>query len=715
MRVPAVANEPRLRIFANSLHTNLADHMRRAVIIFLSVLFGSVGLLWAYLAIDIDPDDQSPKVAAPSYQSLFEEAVRKTAKKEYRDLDQTARRKVLTTLAGAKSGVAVREVALHRLRDLVDKDAALAVIKKELPSATDDQYEAAIGTVAAMNTPAATAFLESLWKALDASSVASTPLGDYRYSTVVAQHATNGIDVMFDERSRLDADYSLSSVPEISLFLPNRPDYVVAIPNIDDVLGEFNTSRFAEALDGSPVPGDIWTLPLLRTIATLRSRLDESFGMLAPYFSPERFFKDQFLLARYGDHYLVACFKDKNLTVAEGVLSSFGRLGRDFGVSSWTAEGENVHTIKNRRSGRTLSFVVIGPYFVTATDSSLIGSAIRTYVSDRGASFGIDPLFASTYGAIDQSGKREVMYAWLSPSKVFEVTGSSDPSARRRAVVGRALGKELYPRDVGMEASRLAHRFADGEISGTLAGADPSRFWRYVVDVRSLGKNQLDSLTRVSGMDIGKEIVPYLGNGAAIRLNGLSHLKEPYGFSNTAYRVALAMPLAANTPTTFDVTFGRFLGRITSLQYSMKETTGGTARVWVGEDTTTSDTSMLRQMFRPSFAVVGGKTLVMATTPDELANALSAIAPQGSEPAPTPAITQGVVRVPELSGNAFDYATAYLLRTDRYLPDEIATRLNPLRTAFATIQSFSWSVSEKNGLRHGWGLLRNRISIRDAR
>lgn len=682
--------------------------MRRAVIVILSALFGAVGLLWAYLAIDLDPDDQSPMVQAPSYQALFEEAVRESAKKEYRDLDQAGRRKVLTVLTGVKSTATVREVAFFRLRDLADKDAALAVIRKELPSTTDEQFEAAIGTVATMNTPASVSYLESLWKTLDASAVANTPLGDYRYSTIIARHASNGIDISFAERSRLDADYALSSVPEISLFLPNRPDYVVAIPNVDDVLGEFNSSRFVSALDGSPVPGDIWTLPLLRTIATLRSRLDETLGMLSPYFSPERFFKDQFLLARYGDHYLVACYKDKNLTVAEGVLSSFSRFGRDFGISNWTSEGESVHTIRNRRSGRTLSYAVVGPYFVTATDSSLIRNAIRTYVSDRGGSFGIDPVFASTYGSIDQSGRREVLYAWLSPSKVFEVTGSLDPSARRRAVVGRALGRNLYPSDVGLEASRLVYRLRDGDASFTLAGSDPNRFWKYVVDVRSLGKNQLDSLSRVSGMDIGKEIIPHLSTGAAIRLNGVYHLKESYGFSNTSYRVALAMPLSQSTPATFEASFGRFLGRVTSLRYTMKETTGGVARVWVGEDTTTTDTSMLRQMFRPSFAVVDRTTLVIASTPDELLNAIAALAPGSSEPAPAPAVTQGMVRVRELAGNALDYATAYLIRTDRYLPEEISSRLNPLRTAFATVDTFTWSVSEKDGLRQGAGFLRNR-------
>lgn len=682
--------------------------MRRALLVSLAFILGLASLLWAYLAIDIDPDDQSPKVEVTSYQGLFEEAVRRTARKEYGRLDQAARRNVLARLAGARSNPVVREVALAHLRDLTDQGVALAIIKKELSTTTDEQYEAAIGAAESMNSQASKSFLETVWRELDARAASHTPLGDYRYGTLIASKAAPDIEIEFQERSRVGADYSTSSVAEISLFLPDRPDYVVGIPNIDDVLGDFYSSRFVAALDGSPVPNDVWSLPLLRTVATLRSRLDETLGMLAPYFAPERFFKDQFLLAKYDQNYLVACYKDKNLTVAEGLLTSFGKHARDFGVSTWNAEGEAIHTIRNRKSGRTLSYAVVGPYFVTSTDSILIGKAVRTYVSDRSSSFAIDPLFASTYGAIDQSGRRQVLYAWVSPSKVFNVIGSSDPSARRKAIVARALGRRLYPADIGTEVSRVAQRMEGAGLTFTLAGSEPASLWRYVATVRSLGNTHLDSLARVSGMDIARDLVPYLGSSVAIRFTGIDHLSQPYGFSNTSYHVALAMPLSSNAPQDFGFTLARFLGRVTSLRYTSTDIPDVRGTMWTGADTATTDSATLTEMLRPAFAIVNERTLVIASTPDELRSAITAILPAGGEPAPVPAVSRGSLRANILAGNVFGYATSYLLRTDRFLPEEISTRLLPLRNAFSTIESFNWMVVERDGLRHGTGVVRNR-------
>jgi len=679
--------------------------MRRTLLIALTVTFGSVGLLWAYLAIDLDYDDQSPRVVVTSYNGIFEEAVRRVARKEYAMLDQAARRRVLSQLASAKGGPIVREVALVRLRDLTDRDAALSILRKELPTLNDYEYEAAIGTLTSLGTPKAKALLDTLWKRLDAAPIAHTPLGDYRSSTLVGVHHDQGIRFEFTERSRLDADYSSGTVSEISLFLPNDPDYVFCVPNVDDVLGEFNNGRFVQALEGSPVPADIWTLPMLRTIASLRSRLDETMGILSPYFSPERFFKDQFILGKYGEHFVVACYKDKNLTVAEAVMSSFGKLGRDFGVSSWDSEGEKVHTVRNRRSGRTLSYAVVGPYFVTATDSTLMRRAIRTYVSDRRSSFAIDPIFSSTYGAVDQSGRREVLYVWCNPSRILDVIGSKDPSARRRAIVARALGRDLLDPTMAGLSSTLAHRMEENIAYGTAAGTEPIPFWRYVVDVRSLGRNHLDSLARLARMDVGRDIVPHLGSSMAIGYGGIEHLPQPYGFSNTAYNVVVALPLALTAPTGFDTTMRRFLSRVTSLDYVGETSSAVGATLWIARDTTTTDTLNATRKLQPSFVVLGGRTLVVATTPEFLRTAARQFAHHDQEPAHMPVISEGSIVFDRLGSNLFPYVTSYLLRTDRYMPEEIRTRFDPLQKAISTLRTFTWTLTSTKGLRSGSALL----------
>jgi len=682
--------------------------MRRTLLIILSSLFGSIGLLWAYLAIDIDPDDQSPKVQAFSYWLVFKEAATREARRDYDALDPRDKQRVLTRLAASKGEPIAREVAFSEMARSLPPDQILAVVRKELPTLTDDQFESAIGTIAGLGTPKSKAFLDDLWKNLDAAPIAHTPLGDYRPSTLIATRVGEGIEVAFKEQSRIGVDYKTSEVSEIALFLPTTPDWVIGIPNVDDVIDHFNQSRFVQSLDGSPVPGDIWSLPLLRTLASLRTRLDETMGMLAPYFSPERFFKDQLVMAKYEENYLVACYKDKNLTVANGLLQSFGKLGRDFGVSTWQSEGETIHTIRNRRSGRSLSYAVVGPYFVTSTDTALIRRSVRTYVSDRRSSFAINPTFARTYSGLDQSGQTHVLYFWGSPSKFFDVIGSQDPSARRRHVLARALKKDLVDPDMATRAGLDQTRLRGSLITGTVSGLDPLPFWRYVVDVRSIGKNHLDSLARLSGMNLSRDVVPYFGSSMAFGYTGIEHLTQPYGFSNTSYRAVVVIPLARTTPPTFDETLRKFLSRMTSLDYRKEVVEGIRGPVWIAYDTTVTDTVMLERKLRPSFAILDGGTLVMGTTPDALRNGARQIQ-QGNNDQPG-RISLGSlwVDVRGLSENTLNYVTSYLLRTDRFMPEEIKTRFGPLGKGLGTLESLSWTLRMEDGLRVGEGMLRTR-------
>jgi hypothetical protein len=467
------------------------------------------------------------------------------------------------------------------------------------------------------------------------------------------------------------------------------------------VLKSFNESRFATTLDKSPVPGDVWTLPMLKTIASLRARLGETMGFLAPYFSPEKLFRDNLVIGKYGDEYLIATYKDKNVTIGETLIDIFGKLGKDFGIRKWDVGGAQVASVRNLKSGRNMSYATSGDYFIVATDTALIGRSLRTFQSDRGSSVGIDPLFGKSLGALDQSGDKDVMLAWMNPTRYFEITGSASPAARRLAIVARALNRPVIVPEGESASAAIAGSFPASMVTTTLGGDDPSMLWRYIVDVRSLGKNPIDSLARLSKIDIGKQIIPYLAPSMALGYSGIDYLKREYGYSNTAFNMLAGFPLRS-APPRFDSTLRVFFGRITSLVYTPETLPDGMTRLWIASDTTTNDSLLRERKLQPSFAVIGDRTLIIASTPALLrSTAMGMTAGANDHGLASAGYIAGAMRVDSFATNTIQYVKSYLARTDRYKPQEITSRFDPLRSALSLYDRLTWRFTVENGLRKG--------------
>lgn len=679
--------------------------MRRFLLITLAIIVTSFGLMAGYVMWDYDPDDVSPMADGPSYRFIFDETVRRHMGKVYDQLDPASQGRALADIIGAPAEMApAREVALFKARELADKNAAFTILTKHLDALNDDQYEVAINSIMALGRPGDRAFLDSLYRKLDADPASHTPLGDYRPSTLLFSRADPDLAMKFQEHSRAEADYSVESAREISFFFPAAPEYILSVPNSDDVLSSYHESRFGRKLENTPVPRDAWTLPMLRTLASLRKRLDETMGMLAPYFSPERLFRDQLIIGKYGDDYLVASFKDKNVTVAEALMNVFSGLGRDFGIKRWEVEGNTVASVRNLKSGRTLNYAVVGDYFIAATDTALITRAVRTYAADRASAIAIDPMFNKSFSALDQSGEKDVLFAWFDPTDYFAITGSSNPAGRRLAIVKHVLRQPGTLDDSHRLASNATERFPGNIAFTVMTGDDPMMLWRYIVDVRSLGHNPLDSLARLAKVDVGRQIIPHLTRSMALGYGGVEHLRQNYGYSNTGFDLLMAMPLKA-APGTFDSTLKTFFGGITSLVYS-QETLAGT-RLWIASDTTTNDSLLRERKLQPSFAVVNGDMLVVASTPALLRASAPALAdmdrPAGLRADDT--YLSGRVKVDSFAVNTQRYLRSYLLRTDRYTPQEIDGRIIPLRDALELYDNFHWEFRMENGLRRGEGQL----------
>lgn len=679
--------------------------MRRILLISLGIILGSVALLAGYVLWDYDPDDQPPMVSGTSYETVFENAVLKQAGQPWKSLDDAGRLRTITAIIGRRDSSPAREVALARLHDLKNQDAAVELIKKSLTSLSDEEFEAAVGTLAGANTPKSKAALDALYKTLDADPASHTPLGGYRNCILTVHRMEPDLGFELDETSRLDADYSLQQTPQIALFLPQRPDLVLAVPNVDDVLNDFNDSRFVKALDGSPVGKDAWSLPVLRTLGSLRARLNETMGSIAPLFAPERLFKDYLLLARYGDNYLAISFKDKNVSVGETMIDVFSKLGSDFSIVKRDVAGAEVRTIVNKRSRRTLNYAIVGSYFVVSTDTALIGRALRTYAGDHGTSFGIDPIFARTLGSVDPTGAKEAAVVWWNPTREFEITGSLSSSARRFAVVARALNRPTVALDAAPRAEAVAGALPTDLVRTMVSSDGMPAFWRYIVDVRSLGKSRVDSMARLAKVDIGKGVMPYIAPSFAMGYGGVEYLPKQYSYANTSYDIVAAFPLL-NPPADFDRTVLTLLSRTTTLLYTPEMV--GSTRLWIARDTSTNDSVHMMRKFQPSFAVVqfdGAPTLVVAATPELLRRSVRSLSGPADQKAHHNNIFSGDIRVDSLASNGTRYLRNYLVRTDRYTPQEIDARLPALRNALGLYSEFIWEVGLKNGLRHGEGRL----------
>jgi hypothetical protein len=329
--------------------------------------------------------------------------------------------------------------------------------------------------------------------------------------------------------------------------------------------------------------------------------------------------------------------------------------------------------------------------------------ALKTYHSDRGRSIAIDPIFNATYRAVDRSGQRDVLYAWFNPSKYFDVTGSQQPAAYRRSILARATGRQLTPPSATSIDARM--RSLPGIFATMQSSSDPAvDLWSYVVVVRSLGRSTVDSLARVVGVDMARQIMPYVGSTWTFGYGGVEHLKRDYGYSNTSFEIAAAVPLAS-PPIDFDATLTRLIGGITTLAYARDSMPAMNAQLWIASDTTSNDTMLLARRLQPSFARVGNSMLIVATTPRLLRDAVAHFASTPTATEPRTPYAQGRMRLDSFATNASQYLRSYLLRTDRYSPDEIAKRVDPMRNAIAQYEQIEWSFVEDRGLRSGTGKL----------
>lgn len=673
--------------------------MRRLLLLGLAFLVGASTLFALYVAIDLDFDETSPLVAAPSYESLFQASVRQRTGKTFEALNEARRAKVISDIVASKDMAAVREVALYRARALSNRTATLAMLRKHLLSLPEDLFEVAVGSIAALELPAGRAYLDSLYTTISRDPASSTPLAGYRASTMVVMESPRTLNLVLGERSRDSANYALADASEITFLFPAGPQYVLAMPNADDVLDRWGASRFVRALDGTPVLDDAWTLPMLRTVHGLRKRLTESMGFLGRFFSPEELVRDNLVIARYGTEYLMASHKDKNVAVAEALLSVFEAFGGDIGIRRWSVGGTSAAAIVNKLTGTSLSYATLGDYLVVATDTVLMSRALKTFHSDRGRSIAIDPIFNANYRAVDRSGERDVLFAWFNPSRIVDLTGSEQPAAYRRAVLARATGRPLYPPSVTHVPQRMAT--LPGIVSSGLMTIDSmSRLWRYVVDVRSLGRSSIDSLAKISGVDVARQIAPYVSSSWVIGYTGVEHLKQEYGFSNTSFNVVAVAPLYSPPPG-FESLLAKFFGGMTSLVYNAEPMPNATGQMWIASDTTTRDTTLLERKLQPSFAVLANGLLVVASTPAMLRTSAAMFAEEDHLEEVHGGYFKGMVRLDRFAENSSRYLRSYLLRTDRYAPDEIEKRIEPLAKAIGQYTLLSWVFMEQNGLRTG--------------
>lgn len=675
--------------------------MRRFFLITLGVLFGASALLALYVVWHPDPDDISPEVDAVSFRQQFDATVLKRAGKTWAELPDAGKLKTLGDLIGSANETdPVREVALYEIRNMADKDAAFEIVHRNLANLKPDLYEVGVTSVNMLNTPKSTAYLNKLYATLLADPYAQTPMAGYRTGSLVARTdpASGELRLAFNEQSRTGADYTIAKARQIALLLPGNPTHVLAFPNFDDVLDRFNDSRFVKSLKGSPVGQDAWTLPLLRSIAALRERLTEDVGFMAPYFAPERLFRDHLLIGNYNGQFLLVSYKDKNASVAETLMKIFESLGKDYGVKRWQSAGFAVSGVFNKKNNRSLSYATVGDYFVISTDTALMTRSLQTYTTGKGSSVAIDPGFNKAYGALDMTGQVDVGFAWINPTEYFAVQGSQMPAARRLAIVARTLGKPLN--ETAATAADL-HSVPGIIATAELGGQSMGSFWTYITGVRTVGKKTQDSLRKITGVDVGKQIIPYLGFPVTLGYAGTQYLRSGNGYSNTGFHVLLAVPLK-NAPANFDQTLLTFFKRSAKLAYKREEGQSG-GKVWIASDTTLerNDTALATHGFQPSFAITNDGLLLVAATPWLLRRAMAA-----HTMAAGPEFMRGTVHLDSLAFNAEQYLRPYLKSTDRYTPEEINTRLEPMRKALCLYDRFEWSVTVgADGLRKGEGRL----------
>jgi hypothetical protein len=202
--------------------------------------------------------------------------------------------------------------------------------------------------------------------------------------------------------------------------------------------------------------------------------------------------------------------------------------------------------------------------------------------------------------------------------------------------------------------------------------------------------------------------MPYLAPSMTLGYGGVEYLKEQYGYSNTEFDLTSIFPLR-NPPARFDSTIKTLFQRTTSLVYTaatLPSATGEPIRLWLARDTTTTDTLLMARKLQPSFALIGTRLLVVASTPAMLRTMVTNLSATPSlTPAGMSTLMAGRLSVDSLAVNTGRYMRSFLLRSGRYSPEEVKSRLDPLEKAMRIYSYLDWRMEEKNGLRVGAGRL----------
>lgn len=683
--------------------------MRRLLVILSICIVVPIAVLWGYLAWDNNPNKIAPAITAKSYNSIFEEYVKyKKGGKSYSQLTDDEKINLIktilnTTISLSEPSDIVKEVALFKLKDLPNKSAALSVLKSSINGLNTTLYEVCVNSISNIETPEAKKFLDSLWYALYKDASTFTPLAGYTQSVAVVSEKDNSLNLNFNELQRKNIDYSNDKVNEMALLFPNNPEYFIAIPNFDDVLSRFKKSKFVSNISGTPASQDVWEYPVLRSVKALQERINKSLSPVSSLFELEELFRDNLMIAEYKNDFLLATYKDKNLSFAETALKAYQTLSKVITINKTKIVDVEINEIKAAKADKSLVFATVGDYFVVGTNYNLVANSIQTYKNKNENSLAINPHFNSTYSKLDFTGTHDVLYAWLNPTKYFDVIGNKTNSAAKFHILARTLGRVtdfISGNDVAVKGRQTA--------SIGIRASSAKDFWQYITGTRTLSKRYIDSMNRLTGVNFQEVIIPNLTSNYKILYKGLEYLQWKYSYDeiNTAYNLVFITPINPSAPKSFSENLAKFFEGITSLK--LNDTLINNAQIWLQDEVKSDrdenklDSINYNKKLKLCFAIKE-KLLVVASNKSNLIEALETVTPEVTKSPEN--YFSGNISMKDFSKNYFEFTRSHLVARNRYTRNEIKEHFEPLNKAFSIFNNLDFNFKNNNGLKTGTATL----------
>jgi hypothetical protein len=493
--------------------------------------------LYKYLT-DEDLDKISKKVTIASYESHFLKSIEKQFNKPYDQFDEQGKYDILKKMISDNNPVC-RIVSARYLSKLSNKEKSLEVLAPAFNDKSPEVIEEAIFSLLSYPKEKVEPLLKDKMTEWNKDNSKDIPMNDILRVGILGSASKTKVDIAIEESLQNQINLNDGTVYEINLLIPKGYEYILSFPNFDDNWESLIDSKIISRFSKSDTYEDFKRIDYISSYFKVKKIIQDKVSFLSKYFVPERLFRDDLKVAKYGSDMLFVTFKGRNLELFTNLINVFKTSSDSkFYVQEDTYNNIKVVTIKNRANQNVLSYADISEYFICSASPELLKKSIDCFQTDNTKSATFDPNFQTDYNKLDVTGKNNFMFAFFQPSVVSGLKGEYNYSAyfvKISSVVLKKLLGDSYDLSpvlgndyFSKERDENILRFFSKDILGFYFSnnAKPANFWNYVVNVRADVPETVAKFENQSKFKVKENIINKMTSPVMLGYSGIDYMKN---------------------------------------------------------------------------------------------------------------------------------------------------------------------------------------------